>query len=164
MRIVLIAAVARNGVIGRDGDLPWRLRGDLAHFKRRTLDRAIVMGRKTFESLPGLLPRRTHVVLSRDPAYPVPDGVLCAGSLDAALAAARGTGSTEACVIGGAAIYALALPMADELVITHVDADVDGDVVFPAVEWAAWRGEELASQPADERNEHPFRIVSYRPA
>jgi dihydrofolate reductase len=130
-RVVLVAAVAQNGVIGRDGGLPWRLRADLAHFKRRTVGRPILMGRRTWESLPGLLPRRRHVVLSTDAHYAAP-GATVAGSLDAALAAVGE--APEVCVIGGAAVYAAELPRADELVITHVDADVPGDTYLPPVD------------------------------
>lgn len=156
--MVLIAALARDGTIGRDGDLPWRLRDDLKHFKRATLDKPILMGRKTWESLPGVLKRRRHLVLSRQESYAA-EGAEVVDSWGAALECARG--AEELCVVGGAAIYALALPRADALLLTHVDADVEGDVRFPEVDWDQWRGEELARFDADERNEHPFRIVRY---
>lgn len=158
MRVVLIAALTRDGTIGRDGDLPWRLRDDLKHFKRATVDKPILMGRKTWESLPGVLPRRRHLVLSRRPDYAV-DGAEVFATWDAAVEAVGD--AEELCVVGGAAIYALALPQADVLLLTHVDADVEGDVRFPDVPWDAWEGEELARFDADERNEHPFRIVRY---
>lgn len=158
MRVVLIAALARDGTIGRDGDLPWRLRDDLKHFKRATVDKPILMGRKTWESLPGVLPRRRHLVLSQRPDYAV-DGAEVFATWDAAIEAVGD--AEELCVVGGAAIYALALPQADVLLLTHVDADVEGDVRFPDVAWDAWEGEELARFDADERNEHPFRIVRY---
>lgn len=162
MRVTLVAAVAQNGVIGRDGDLPWRLPDDLAHFKRITLDHPIVMGRRTWESLPGVLPRRTHIVISRQVSYDAP-GAEVAESLDDALKRAA-TRDSETFVIGGADVFAAALPRADRLVITHVDADVEGEVRFPPVDWSGWRAVEEVRHPADERHAHAFRIVIYERA
>lgn len=159
MELALIAAVARNGVIGRDGDLPWRLRADLHNFKHRTKGCPVIMGRKTWESLPKRpLPGRANIVLSRREGYEA-EGAIVVDSLDAALATA-GDAQT-AWVIGGASIYAEALPRADRLVITHVDEDVAGDTHFVDVDWSAWRVVEEAAHDADERNEFPFRIVDY---
>jgi dihydrofolate reductase len=153
--ISIIAAVAKNGVIGRDNALPWRLPADLAQFKQRTLDRTIVMGRKTFESLGRLLPRREHVVVTRDPEYRA-DGALVVHSIEEALAR---TG--DVWVIGGAEIYRAALPRADRLVITHVDAEVEGDAHFPEVDWDDWRIVESESHAADEKHAYGFRVVVY---
>ncbi|MGE0786804.1 MAG: dihydrofolate reductase [Sandaracinaceae bacterium] len=161
MKLVLIAALARNGVIGRDGRLPWRLRDDLAHFKKSTLGKPMIMGRATFESLPGLLPGREHIVLTRQPEWSAP-GVTVASSLDAALALLRARGVEEACVVGGSAVYEAALPYADVLLLTHVDADVEGDAYFPDVDLSEYEPTELARFDADERNDHPFRIVEHR--
>jgi len=161
---VLIAAVAENGVIGRDGALPWRLSEDLKQFKRRTLDKPILMGRKTWESLPGVLKRRAHLVLSRDPDYAA-EGAETFTSLEDALRwVEANSGAEELCVIGGAAIYALTLPIADELLLTHVEAQVEGDTILPTIDWAAWRGEVLLRHEADDRHDHAFRVVSYTPA
>jgi len=155
-RIAIIAALARNRVIGRGNRLPWHLPDDLRHFKRLTLGRPIIMGRRTWESLPGLLPDRTHLVVTRDPSYRA-DGAVVVGSLDEALGAA---GGEEALVVGGAQLYALALPRASRLYLTLVDAEVEGDVFFPAMDPAAWR--EVAREPhaADERHAYPFAFVT----
>ena len=155
-RIAIIAALARNRVIGRGNRLPWHLPDDLRHFKRLTLGRPIIMGRRTWESLPGLLPDRTHLVVTRDPSYRAA-GAVVVGSLDEALGAA---GGEEALVVGGAQLYALALPRASRLYLTLVDAEVEGDVFFPAMDPAAWR--EVAREPhaADERHAYPFAFVT----
>ncbi len=155
-RLAIVAALARNGVIGRDNRLPWHLPDDLRHFKRLTLGRPIVMGRRTFESLPGLLPDRTHVVVTRDPVYSAP-GAVVVHSLQEAIATG---GGDEVLVVGGAELYALALPRATRLYLTLVDAEVEGDVLFPPIEPAQWR--EVAREPhaADERHAYPFAFVT----
>lgn len=163
MRVTLIAAVASNGVIGRRGDLPWHLPDDLKHFKRHTLDHPMIMGRRTWESLPGLLPRRPHIVVTRREGYDA-EGAEVAHDLDEALARAAQHDPREVFVIGGAELFALALPRADRLVITHVEADVEGDVRFPAVDWSKWRALDEAAHEADERHAHPFRVVTYERA
>ncbi len=162
MKVSLIVGVARNGVIGRDGDLPWRLPDDLAQFKRRTMGHHLLMGRRTFMSLPGVLPGRPHVVLSRDPAYTVAaDGVVVVPSLQAGLAVARDAGDEEAFVIGGGAVYRAALPIADRVYLTHVDADVEGDVTFDPLESAVWTVVEREDHPADARHAHAFSVCTY---
>ncbi len=161
MRVTVIAAVAENGVIGRDGDLPWRLSADLAQFKRRTLGHPILMGRKTWESLPRRpLKDRLNVVLTRQPGY-VADGATVAADLDAALDAAQASGAEEAFVIGGESIYAAALPIADRLVITHVEASVEGEARFPPFDEGDWVAVEAGAHRADAKNEHAFRVVVY---
>jgi dihydrofolate reductase len=130
--LVLIAAVARNGVIGRDGGLPWRIPEDMAHFRRATAGCPVIMGRKTWDSLPAKfrpLPGRHNIVVTRRRGWHA-DGASVVNDLDAALAAA---GNAErAFVIGGAELYVAALARADELVLTEIDADVEGDARFPA--------------------------------
>src|SRR5215467_9385283 len=125
MKIVLVAAIGDNSVIGRDGHLPWRLKSDLQHFKKVTLNRPVIMGRKTHESIGKLLPGRTNIVLSRDLTLAAPGAVL-ATSLDAALGFARADaakrGVDEIIVIGGSDIFVAAMPMADRLEVTHVHA------------------------------------------
>jgi dihydrofolate reductase len=155
-RIAIIAALASNRVIGRGNRLPWHLPDDLRHFKRLTLGRPIIMGRRTWESLPGLLPHRTHVVVTRDPDYRA-KGAVVVRSLEEALAVA---GGEEALVVGGAQLYALALPRASRLYLTLVDAQVEGDAFFPEIDPAAWR--EVAREPhaADERHAYPFAFVT----
>lgn len=162
MKLSLIAAVAANGTIGRGGGLPWRLRSDLREFKRRTLGKPIIMGRKTWEALPKRpLEGRLNIVLSRRDGYAA-EGACVVRSLDEARARARDSGAEEAFVIGGSSIYEAALPSADELVITHVLAAVEGDASFPDVDWSAWRSAPALEVPASERDEHAFRVVVYR--
>jgi len=125
--ITLVVARARNGVIGRDGALPWHLPADLKRFKALTTGTAMVMGRRTFDSLPGLLPGRRHVVLTRDPDWSAP-GAEVVHSPEEALA---GTSEIPVSVIGGAEIFALFLPLADRIELTEVLADVPGDTLMP---------------------------------
>ena len=134
--LVLVAAVAANGVIGVDGELPWRLPEDLAHFKRVTTDNVVVMGRKTFESIGRPLPRRTNIVVTRQPGWSA-DGVIAASSLDEALETAEEYDG-DVMVIGGAQIYALALPLADGQVLTEVHQEPEGDVLYPPFDRSEW--------------------------
>jgi dihydrofolate reductase len=156
-RLVLIAAVADNGVIGRANRLPWHLPADLAHFKRLTLDKPILMGRNTWESLPGPLPRRRHIVLSRDPAYRA-EGCTVVRSLDEAVAAAGPVG--ELFIVGGAALYAEALPRAERLYLTLVHARIDGDAHFPPWDRADWIETSRVEHPADGRNPFPMTFLT----
>jgi dihydrofolate reductase len=128
-RIALIAAVARNGIIGKNGTLPWRLPEDLKHFKALTTGKRIVMGRRTWESFPRPLPNREHVVVSSQ-KLAVPDDVIVVRSLNDALALPQPT--EPVFVIGGFALYTEALAVADDLYLTEIDAAVDGDTMFPA--------------------------------
>ncbi len=155
--LAVIAAVARNGVIGREGDLPWRLPDDLKHFKATTIGHCLVMGRRTWDSLPGPLPGRTSIVVSRDAGLRV-DGAEVVGSLEAAIARAAKRGDEEPIVAGGASLYALALPMATRVWLTSVHADVEGDVSFPAWSRDGWQQVEAREHPADERHAHAFCI------
>src|SRR5436305_6077709 len=143
MQIVLIAAAAENRVIGRGGTMPWRLKSDMQHLRKLTMGKPVVMGRKTYESLSlKPLPRRTNIVVSRDRSFTAP-GVLVAPSLESALTAARGDAMrrrTDAImVIGGAEIYAQAMPRADRLEITQIHAAPQGDTCFPAIDPTLWR-------------------------
>jgi len=135
-RITLIVARARNGVIGRDGKLPWRLPEDLAFFKRTTMGHPIVMGRRTWESIGRPLPGRRNIVVSRQAGL-VADGAETAAGLDAALRLCDG--SADVFVIGGAQLYADALPHADRLIVTEIDADFEGDTFWPRPDAAQWR-------------------------
>ncbi|HEX8988285.1 MAG TPA: dihydrofolate reductase [Rhodocyclaceae bacterium] len=157
--LTLIAAVARNGIIGKDNRLPWQLPEDMAHFKALTTGHAVIMGRKTWDSLPPKfrpLPQRTNIVVTRDPAFRAA-GATAVHSLEAAVAAA-GTG--EAFVIGGAEIYALALPLADTLEITEVDLDAEGDASFPAFGRREWR--ETARERHQSANGLGYAFVTYQ--
>ena len=142
LNIVLVAAVAENGIIGAGNSMPWHIPSDLKHFKGLTLGRPVIMGRKTFESLGRPLPGRFNIIVTRD-AFRLPDGVTRAGSLDDALSLARQQAELdrvdEIMVIGGGQLYAAALPLADRLEITRVHAAPDGDTVFPRIDPGQWR-------------------------
>jgi len=158
--IVLIYARAANGAIGNEGDLPWRLPADLKRFKALTMHKPMVMGRKTFDSLPGLLPGRRHIVLSRRDGF-APDGVEMAGSVKEALAlAAQGNDSGEVAVIGGAAIYDVFMPLAHRIELTQIHADYAGDTFMaePGKGWVLTAREDHAADGA-----HPaFSFLTYR--
>ncbi len=160
MRVSLIVARAANGVIGCDGDLPWRLPADLAHFKRVTMGHHLIMGRRTFDSLPGVLPGRPHVVLTRDRGY-APEGVTVAHSLDAALGTARSAGDDEAFVIGGGAVYRDAIALASRIYLTEVHAEVVGDVTFDALAPETWHETDRVRHEADDRHVHAFSLCVY---
>ncbi|HEU0198122.1 MAG TPA: dihydrofolate reductase [Nevskiaceae bacterium] len=149
LRVVIVVAVADNGVIGRDGGLPWHLPVDLAHFKRVTMGHTMLMGRRTWESFGKPLPGREHWVLTRDRGY-VASGARVFADFDTALEAADG----ELQVIGGAHLFARALPLATTLELTRVHADPDGDTRFPAFDPARWREAWREEHPADARNAH----------
>lgn len=140
--VALIVAAADNDVIGRNNALPWRLPADLAHFKRKTLGKPILMGRKTFDSIGRPLPGRTNIVVSRDSHYAA-EGVRVVSSVDAAIALAEDIalidGAEELMVIGGAEIYALTLPRATTLYLTRVHTTPDGDALLPPINWAKWK-------------------------
>ena len=157
-RLNLIYARARNGVIGKDNTLPWHLPEDLAHFKRHTLGCPVLMGRKTWDSLPPRfrpLPGRPNIVISRDPDWR-PDGAQSATTLDAALALCAG--HPEVWVIGGAQIYALALPLAQRVVVTEIGADFAGDAFAPTLD-ASWA--ETAREAHTAASGLPFSFVTY---
>lgn len=159
--ITLVVAVADNGVIGRDNKMPWHLPADLAHFKLLTWGKPIVMGRRTYESIGRPLPGRTNVVVTRDPAWSRP-GVTVAHSLDEALAAARS--APEVMVIGGAQLYAEALPRAARIEYTQVHGAPEGDTHWPPLDLKHWR--EVARHPhaADARNAFALTFLSYQRA
>jgi dihydrofolate reductase len=132
--IILVLARAANGVIGRDNKMPWHIPADLRHFKQITKGCPMIMGRKTFDSLPGLLEGRRHIVLTRDPAWEE-EGAEVAHSVEQALKLANGP---HVCVIGGAEIYALFLKLADRIELTEIAANPDGDTAMPPFDQAAW--------------------------
>lgn len=163
MLVSLIAAVASNRVIGRGGEMPWKLPADMAYFKRLTMGHPVIMGRKTFLTLKKALTGRLNIVLSRDPSFSAP-GVLCARTADQALGLAAATLSPppeEVFVIGGAQVYSLFLPHADRLYITHVDADVEGTELFPEIDPFVWTVVRSEPGVADEKNTLPHRFVVY---
>jgi dihydrofolate reductase len=153
--ISIIVALAKNRVIGIENRLPWHLPGDMQWFRRNTLGKAVVMGRKTWDSIGKPLPDRRNIVVTRDAAFSAP-GCTVVHSLDAALAAA---GEGEVMVMGGEAIYRQVLPRADRLYLTLVDAEVHGDAWFPEFDWREWRESARTSMPADERNPFPYSFL-----
>jgi len=164
--LVLIAAVARNGIIGADNDMPWRLSSDLKRFKSLTLGKPVIMGRKTFLSFGGKpLPGRPHVVISRDPGY-APGGAESASSFEAALERAAGLaaelGAGEIMCIGGGQIYARAMDRADRLEITEVAAEPVGDTRFPEIDPADWQETARVAGERTGRDSADFTFVTYR--
>lgn len=160
MRISLIAAVARNGVIGKDGRLPWHLPADLRRFKALTMSHHLLVGRKTWEAIGRPLSGRRMVVISRDPDYRAP-GATVVHSLEEAFELARRAGETEAFVAGGGEIYAQALPHAQRLYLTEVDAEAEGDTHFPTFDRRAWELVEREAHRPDAENAVAFRFLTY---
>ena len=158
-RLELVAAVARNGVIGRGGQLPWHLPDDLKHFKALTLGHPIIMGRRTFESIGRPLPGRRSIVVSESLTR-APDGIELARSLGEAIQLAAAS-EGPAFVIGGGILYAAALPHVTTLHLTEVDADVEGDAFFPEYDKARWKLTSQSAHPQDERHAMGFRISRY---
>lgn len=158
MSIAVVAAVAENGVIGRDGGLPWHLPEDMKFFKRLTMGHTVIMGRRTWEELGKPLPGRRNIVITRDPAREFP-GAERAASLHDALALSEE--DAQIFIIGGGEVYRQALHYADRLFLTHVHAAVEGDTHFPDWGEALWRVVEERRVPADERHAYPFTIRSY---
>lgn len=154
--VSIVAAISENRVIGRDNRLPWRLPADLAHFKGLTLDKPIVMGRRTWESLPELLPRRTHIVVTRDRSYQAP-GCILVGSPQEAIATAGA--APELMVVGGAGLYRHMLPLTQRMYLTLVAATVEGDVFFPDWDPASWREVSREERPHDARNRYDLTFV-----
>jgi len=152
--VAIIVALDEAGTIGRDGQLPWHLPDDLRRFKATTMGHVLVMGRRTCQSIGRALPGRRSVVLSRNPAYHAPVGVEVARDFDVALA--RVADAERVFVIGGAAVYRIALARADELLVTQVHATVPGNVRFPTVDWDAWSLVEDEFHPADARHTLAF--------
>jgi dihydrofolate reductase len=152
-RLTLIVARARNGVIGKDNAMPWKIPGEQAYFKRITMGHPIVMGRRTWESIGRPLPGRRSIVVTRNGTYAAP-GAEVAGSLDTALALCAA--AADVFVIGGAELYRLALPLADRLLITEIDRDFDGDTFFPAPDSARWK--ESARDHHPSTDERPFAV------
>lgn len=161
MKISMIAAMAHDRVIGKDNQMPWHLPADLAHFKRVTLGKPVLMGRKTFESIGRPLPGRRNLVISRNPDYQV-EGIEVVGSVEAALALLAGSSVEELMVIGGGHLYAEMLPSADCLYLTQIDLAVEGDTRFPAFDDGQWQRVDCESHPADDKNPHPYSFETWQ--
>jgi dihydrofolate reductase len=163
--IVIIVAVAENGVIGRDNTIPWKQKADQQRLKALTMGKPIVMGRKTFESLRRPLPGRTNIVITRDAAYRAP-GAIVTSSFENACAVALGDAlrrsATDIMMIGGVDVYVRSLPIADRLEITEVHATVEGDTRFPAIDPAQWQEISRVRNPAGPDDNADFSYVTYR--
>jgi dihydrofolate reductase len=155
--ITIIAAMGRNRAIGLDGEMPWHLPGELRHFKETTMGKAIVMGRKTWDSIGRPLPGRQNIVVTRNPGFSEA-GCDVASSLEQAIGLARGK---EVMIIGGGQLYAAALPLADRMVLTEVDCEPDADTWFPEWQPDEWRGRELRNCLPDERNPFAYRVLEW---
>jgi dihydrofolate reductase len=164
MHIVLLAAVAENGVIGRGNALPWRLKSDMAHFRALTMGKPVVIGRKTYLSIGRPLKGRTTIVVSRDKAFAAP-GIVVAPSFNAALATARGDALRRAgdtiIIAGGADIYAQALPLATSLAITEVHKHIEGDTHFPAIDPKLWHESARSEREPAAEDDAAFAFITY---
>lgn len=160
MNFTLIAAIGKNGALGKDNQLLWHLPDDLKRFKQLTLHQNLIMGRKTFESLPGLLPHREHIVLSRHLKTSLP-GVYVAHTVDQALQAAE-SAANDTFIIGGAQVYKLFLPFCDTLEITKVDASPEADTFFPDIDWSEWHPVMYQKHAADSQHAYPFTFITYK--
>lgn len=162
--VAMIAGVAENNVIGSGGRIPWRIPSDMAFFRRTTMGKPIIMGRKQYETVGRPLPGRTNVVVSRQQGYQ-PEGVIVINDLAAAIehgkAIAEADGVVEVMIIGGGEIYAQAMPSAGRLYVSHITLAPDGDVVFPAIDPAVWRVSDEPPVEASPNDEAPFHIRIY---
>ncbi len=157
MRLSLILAKSRNHVIGDKGQIPWRLPNDMKFFRRVTMGKPIIMGRKTFESIGKPLPGRQNIVITGDATYVAPDGVVVVTDLDSALWAAANV--DEVMIIGGAQIYRLALPTADRIYLTEIDADIDGDTKFEFELGDSFEETSREEYPSDAKHAYPYSFV-----
>jgi dihydrofolate reductase len=164
MKVALIAAFSQNLVVGINNSLPWHLPEDLKYFKRTTSGKAIIMGRKTYESIGRPLPNRTNIVISRNTDFSA-EGVVIVTSIEEAIKHAESVntinGVDEVMIIGGAAIYQASLPMADRLYLTHVHANVDGDAYFPQVDFDQWKEVAREDFNKDESNPYDYSFSVY---
>jgi len=161
MKLSLIYARSTNYCIGKAGRIPWHLPDEFAHFKRTTLGAPIIMGRKTYEDHQSALPGRLNIVVSRQTDYSVVDGIVLAPSLEAALTLAAES-SEHAFVIGGVQFFVAALPLADSVYETIVEADIDGDAILPAFDFSDWQSELIEQHAADSRHAHAYRVYCHR--
>jgi len=165
MRVTLVAAMSLDGVIGSDGQLPWRLPADLARFKRLTMDHAVIMGRKTFDSIRKPLPGRSNIVITRQRGWTAP-GVIVAHDLDEAQARATTLDQSthhrhEIMILGGAELYRQAMPLAHAIHLTVVEANLAGDAFFPEIDRAHWTLIEEETRDADDKNIHAMRFQEW---
>ncbi|WP_296043936.1 type 3 dihydrofolate reductase [uncultured Alteromonas sp.] len=160
MKIAMIAAMANDRVIGKDNQMPWHMPADLAHFKRTTLGKPVIMGRKTYESIGRALPGRLNIVITTDINYQLDDAVVV-NAIEPALQKAQETETEEVMIIGGGKIYASLLPKADRLYLTQIELDTEGDTHFPDYKTAGeWLITNEQSFEADDKNPHPYRFIT----
>ncbi len=159
MTISLIVAASENGIIGRDGDMPWHLSADLKRFKRLTMNHHMIMGRKTYQAIGRLLPGRTTIIVTRQQDLQV-DGALIANSLTQAFEIAKN--DDQIFVVGGGEIYRQALPYADKIFLTRVHTTLDGDTSFPKIDWQAWQLVHSETHASDDRNDFPVTFEDYQ--
>ncbi|MEE9438649.1 MAG: dihydrofolate reductase [Saprospiraceae bacterium] len=160
MNISCVVAVAHNNVIGKDNDIPWYLPADLQYFKKITLNHHILMGRNCYESIGRPLPKRTNVIITRDPFYIV-SNCLVAHSIDEALEIAYNNVESEVMIIGGGTIYNQTQNLWDKLYITEVDVCADGDIFFPEIDYSKWKLLSEEPQKADDKNEYDYTFKTY---
>ena len=160
MVISAIVALAKGNVIGKDNDIPWYLPEDFKYFKRKTMGHHILMGRKCFQSIGRPLPKRTNIVITRDPFFMGSD-IIVLNSIEEGIELARQQGEEELFIIGGGTIYDQTMNLWDKLYLTEVDLEVEGDVFFPEVSPAEWREVSSDAHPADEKNEYPYCFKIY---
>lgn len=156
----IIVAAAENNVIGKDNTLIWHLSKDLKRFKNLTSGHHIIMGRKTFESFPKPLPNRTHIVITRQPDYNVPEGVIVVHSLEAALNAV--TNDAQPFIIGGGQIYKQAMAIADKIELTRVHENFDGDTFFPEIDLNVWQETDNTFHKKDDKHDYEFSFITYQ--
>lgn len=159
MIVSTIVATAKNNVIGKDNDIPWYLPADLKYFKKTTLNHHIIMGRNCFESIGRPLPKRTNVVVTRNPFF-IATGCTIAHSIEEALAIAKNNGESEAFIIGGGKIYEQSADIWDKIYLTEVDLEVEGDVFFPTIDFDEWQEVFCEAHSKDEKNpmDYSFKI------
>lgn len=157
MTISAIFAMSKNRVIGRDNDLPWRLSDDLKFFKKKTLGHHVIMGRNSFEAIGRPLPKRTNIILTRNPYYIVSSAII-AHTLEEALSIAYDNGEIEAFIIGGEAVFREALPFLDRIYMTYINEDIEGDTWFPEIDESDWEITDRQNYTADEKNDYDFEI------
>lgn len=157
MIISAIVAVASNGLIGRDNNIPWYLPADLKHFKRTTLNHHVIMGRKTFESIGRPLPKRVNIILTRNPFY-VASNCVVVHSLQEALEVAENNGESEVFIIGGSEIYQLSLPYLHRIYLTEVELEAPGDTYFPDLQETEWKVTSCEQHQADDKNQFNYRF------
>jgi len=158
--ISAIVAKGKNNVIGKDNDLPWHLPGDLKWFKAKTINRHVIMGRKSFESLPGILPNRVHVVVTRDASY-YHSNIVVKNSIDEALAYAHKEGEDEVFILGGGNIYSQTQDLWQRLYLTEVDAQPEGDTYFPEVNYDLFKLTFDEHHVADDKNQYSYTFKIY---